>query len=110
MTITIKDLIYLLTYIISIITLFLSFKNNLENLSKQIRLLNNIIFGDKGSLNLIDQTTCKAHRDQIWLRVRQNEAATNMLLQKIEELNRNVLAIMITLNVKKPEMPVAHEK
>lgn len=103
MEITVKDIVYLLTYIISMITLFLTFRNRQYNISKGLKLLSNIVFGEKGSLNVIDQRTFNSQLDQIWTRIRQNEMTSNMMLQKIEELNRNVLAIMITLNVRIPK-------
>ena len=104
MTLTIKDAVYLLTYIITIISLFLTFRNHLYNISKQVKLISDVVFGDKGSLNVIDRPTLKINMDQVWDRIRQNEAAMNMILQEIKELNRNVMAIMFKLNINMPDM------
>lgn len=105
MEITIKDVLYLMTYFVTFITLILSMKNTQSNMTQEIKLLRNIIFGEKGSLNIVDQATLKAALDQVWIRIRHNEAAMNMILQEIKMLNRNVMAIMFKLKINMPDMP-----
>ena len=104
MTITIREAVYLLTYIITIISMFMVFRNHLYNISKQVKLINDIIFGDKGALNIVDARTLKTNMDPVWDRIRQDEAAMNMILQEIKDLNRKVMATMFKLNINMPEM------
>lgn len=100
-TITEKDIVYLVTYIITFISLLLAIKNSVKNQSRQIKLMKDVIFGEKGKLNLIDQDTLAKHLDQIWTRMRQNEMVAELVRNKMDDIDKNVLAIMIVLEIKK---------
>lgn len=102
MVLSIKEILFLIGYIITAISMFLSFRNNQRNHWRQIKSIKDVIFGEKGSLNLVDQKTLDHHLDLLWTRIRQNEAVINLINLKMDDMSDNILAIMITLNVKMP--------
>lgn len=99
MVITHKDIIYLVGYLITFITLFLSLKNDQRYIKKQIKIINDVIFADKGSLNLIDQRTLDRHLDHIWTRMRQTEASMNMILAKMDDLKEDTIEIKLKVKL-----------
>jgi len=102
MQLEVKDAIYFLGYFISIISVFLAFRNRLNNQEIELKRMQKILFGDKGFPNLIDKKTCKEHRDQVFSAIRRSENIMDQTLKKIDDLNRNVLTIMIHLQIKPP--------
>lgn len=102
MTLEIKDIIYLLVYIISMMSVFFSIRGRLHSIEKETGQVRRILFGDRGALNIIDVDTCRANRDQVFSAIRRGEQVQEMLLKRIEELNKNVLIIMVHLNIRSP--------
>lgn len=98
----VKDAVYLIIYVSSIISVFLSFKNRVMSLEKELRRNQKILFGEQGFPNLIDKKTCKEHRDQVFAAIRRSENVMDQALKKIDDLNKNVLTIMIHLQIKPP--------
>lgn len=109
MTLEVKDLVYLLTYIITIVSVFFSIRGRLSSIEKESGQVRRILFGDRGNLNIVDIETCKANRDQVFLAIRRNEQVQEMLLKRIEELNKNVLIIMVHLNIRSPNATALEE-
>ena len=99
---SLKDIIYVIAYISSVIGVFLAFRARLASLEREIKRNDRVIYGDQGKLNIIDEATCKAHRDIVFDRLRHSEKAAEMMLSKIDELNKNVLTILVYLNIKSP--------
>jgi len=104
MILTLKDLLYIGAYVVSIITLFAALRNDLKNNSMAIDHIRDIIFGDRGTLNLIDRRTCQANLDEVFAKIRQSENEKSIMLKEIKELNKNVLTIMITLKIHPEKM------
>lgn len=101
MTVDLKDAIYLITYIVSLISVFISFKSRLIGIENEFKRVISIIYAEKGSLNLVDVKTCKEHRDQVFTALRRSETVMEMALTKIETLNENVIEIMIHLDIRR---------
>lgn len=97
-----KDIVYIIINLTTIISVFLAFKNKVSNLEKENGQVRQIIFGDRGSLNLVDVKMCEKYRNEIFTAIRRGEQVNEMLLQRIEELHRNILVIMVSLDVKSP--------
>lgn len=98
MTLETKDIIYILVYIISLITLLLAQKNRISNLEREVRRGMKVLYKEAGALNIIDHDTCKRNRDEIFTAIRRSERAMEMLLGKLEELNKNVLLISFKMD------------
>lgn len=98
MTLETKDIIYILLYIISMISVFLAFKNRLSNVEKTVSRGMKVLYKEAGALNIIDHDTCKRNRDEIFTAIRRSERAMEMLLGKLEELNKNVLLISFKMD------------
>jgi len=106
MTVDLKDAIYLITYLVSLVSIFMSFKARLAAMESEFRKITSIIYAEKGSLNLIDVRTCKEHRDQVFTALRRSETVMEMALTKIEVLNENVLEIMIHLQIRREKKSI----
>jgi hypothetical protein len=83
-------------------SVFFSIRGRLNTIEKEAGQVRRILFGDRGNLNIIDVQACKANRDQVFLAIRRGEQVQEMLLKRIEELNKNVLIIMVHLNIRSP--------
>lgn len=101
MQVDLKDAIYLITYLVSLVSIFLTFKGRLMAMESEFKKITSIIYAEKGSLNLVDVRACKEHRDQVFTALRRNETAMEIALTKIEILNENVLEIMIHLQIRR---------
>lgn len=101
MQVDVKDAIYLITYLVSLISIFVTFKTRLQTIENEFKKLSGIIFAEKGSLNLVDVRSCKENRDQVFNALRRNESAMEIALTKIEILNENVLEIMIHMQIRR---------
>lgn len=102
MTLETKDIIYIIVYVVSVAGVFFAFKNKLNNVEKENGQVRRILFGDRGTLNLVDVKTCEKYRDEVFAAIRRGEQVNQMLLQKLEELAKNVIVIMVSLNIKSP--------
>lgn len=109
MTLDVKDIIYLMVYIISMVSVFFSIKSRLSDIEKETGNVSKILFGDRGTLNIIDKETCRGNRDQVFTAIRRGEQVQEMLLKRIEELNKNVLIIMVHLNIRSPNSTALDE-
>ena len=103
MTIELKDLIYLLIYIVSLITLLLALKNRVQNIEKELRRGMRVLYQEAGSLNVVDHATCKRHRDEIFTAIRRSEKTVEVLLFEIKDIKENMIIIMVHMGIKKPD-------
>jgi hypothetical protein len=99
MTVEIKDIVYLITYVITLISVFISFRARLASLERDIKRTSEILYADKGSLNVIDVAHCKQNRDEVFTAIRRSEKVIEMLVQEIKNLNENVLKIKVLLEL-----------
>lgn len=90
-TLDVKDIVYLLVYVISVVSVYYAQRNRIGNLEKENSQIKSIIYGDRGKLNIIDHDSCKRYRDEVFAAVRRNEQVNEMLLNEIKEINKNVL-------------------
>lgn len=97
-----EDIIYIIVYVITLMSIIFSLRSKLKSIEKDNRLLKNIIFGDKGKLNIIDCDLCKRNRDEVFTSIRKTESAIQMVIPKIDELRDNMLTMMIYLKIRGP--------
>lgn len=98
MTLEIKDIVYLISYALTVAALYFSFRNRLGNIEREMKRSNQVIYGDQGRLNLVDTQHCKEHRDNIHTAIRRGEKAVEMLLAKLDQMNENVLLISFKMD------------
>lgn len=99
MTLGLKDVIYILVYVVSVAAILIAFMNELKNIKKDSSLIKKILFADQGKLNLVDHQTCKQHQDQIYAAIRRSENAFAATAAEIKILNENVVRIMVILDI-----------
>lgn len=100
MNLELKDLVYLGTYFITILSVFFTIRNQIRDQGKDIKRIMDTLYGDKGSLNVVDVKTCKSQRDDVFNAIRRGESLANETSRRIESLNDNIIAIMVTLQIK----------
>ena len=112
MTLGTKDIVYLLTYIITLITMLIVIRSLLIEIRKDMRLVKNIIFGERGALNIVTQAILKAHLDEIWNKMRRTDQGVEMILRKVEGMDKNILILMVHQGIKSPDIvnPIDEKK
>lgn len=101
--IEVKDIFYLCANAIFVAGVILSMKTKITSLEREFKRHTKIMYSDKGKLNIVDVAACKEHRDQIFESIRRANNVMEQALRKIEELNKNVLTIMIYLQINPPD-------
>lgn len=99
MLIDIKDIIYLLTYVVSIVTIIMTFRHRLASNTLRIQALEAIISSDTGNLNLVDKTSCKENRDQIYKEVRRTENEVHKIAEDLKKVGKNITKIMFHFKI-----------
>jgi adenylate kinase len=102
MTLELKDIVYLITYILSFMGLLITTTSRLKSLEKKFYHQGKVIYGDRGKLNVIDADTCKKHRDDIFVAIRRNERINEMMISKLDYLNENILIIKAHMGIHTP--------
>lgn len=100
MTLGVKDVVYLLTFIVSLISILISLKGELRGIKGDIYRVMDTLYGDKGKLNVVDVHSCKCFRDDIFTAIRRGESAYRDTSLRMEKLNDNIIAIMVYLQIK----------
>lgn len=95
----VKDAIWALIYVVSFATVWNTYKNKLSNLEATLVLMKKVIYQKSGVLNLIDSQTCREHRATFKADLTKVENASELLNEKLDKINENVLIIMVHLNI-----------
>jgi hypothetical protein len=93
MSLTLKDAVYLLVYVVSIAGLYFKFNNRLINIEKARKREYSILWQNGGRLNLVDHKTCREFRDQIWDALRKCDSSSMAVLNKLEVINEKLIRI-----------------
>ena len=96
---TIKDIIYIITYFISIISVYFAARGRLANLENDSKLFKKILYKERGSLNLIDHEACKKNRDEVFSAIRRTERAMEMFADNLKDVNKNTIEIRMLLDI-----------
>lgn len=96
---TLKDMVYMAVYVASIAGLFATFRAGLSQLKASVDSIKNILFLEKGGLNIVDNYQCRTHRDTIHQNIRREAALTHEALQQIYYLNQNITKLMVHMKV-----------
>lgn len=99
-----KDVVYVVVYLLSMGGAFLTFRTRLGELERKVASDSCIIYGDRGTLNVIDRNTCEKHRLMLDERIRLAENYNQSISNDIRTLNGNVQLIMFHLNITPPNM------
>lgn len=91
----IKDIGYLLALATTIAT----FISRIRSVEEKTNRIMKALFQDCGTLNIITTESCKLSQNAIYTAIRRHENSVETLSNEIKQLNRNVLRIMIHLNI-----------
>lgn len=107
MTITYQILINIVVYAITVGFLYSKVSSKLRSHDEKIAKDNRVLYGQQGALNVIDQQTCKQHRDIIFAAIRRSEKASEMSLDELKQINKSLIKLetkiefMTEMNMKK---------
>ena len=96
---TLRDAIYIGINVSSVLGLLIGLKFRIQRTEASNKTLNNIIFQEKGGLNVVTNEVCKSHRDQIHNSIRREAGVTNEAFRQISCLNQNIIKMMVHMNL-----------
>jgi hypothetical protein len=82
--------------------MFFTLRSELHGLKKENGRIRKILFGDRGKLNLIDCATCEQHRALLETSLDRYSNALQMISGEVKDINKNVITIMVSQNIKSP--------
>ena len=94
-----KDIIYFIVFASSLATLWSSFGNRIKNTELAVSLLKRIIFKESGELAIMTSDGCDRKQAAIINDLAVTKRVMTDISEEIKELNKNVLIIMIHLNI-----------
>lgn len=94
-----KDIIYCIVLLVTVLTAWFTLKNKVNNLMKDMGLLKKIIFTESGLLNLLDTRTCREKRDEIKKSIESSNEAIKKMSDTITKMDSNIRLIMYKLKV-----------
>ena len=99
MTLGLKDVIYVLVYVVSIAGVFFAFKNELTNLKNEVRKEKSIIWQEGGRLNLVDHKACREYRDGIWQSMRKCDSVMDGMNTRLDSINEKIIRVLVKLEL-----------
>lgn len=99
MTITYQILINVVVYAVTVAVLYAGVKHRLDRLEENTKQDHGLLYGQQGSLNVIDQKTCKENRDIIFAAIRRSEKATEMMLVELREIKEALIELKVKLEL-----------
>lgn len=114
MILELKDIIYILVYVVSVTGFIVSFKyriskvaedakHRISKVAEDAKLAKRTLFRKDGTLNVLNQTACKEHREVIESDLKRESDTLKRAFRDIEFLNNNVIRIMIHLKIEGAE-------
>jgi len=99
MTIGLKDVLYFVVFAGTISGVWFTFKARIDNAEKAVSLLKKIIFKESGELALITTEACEIKQAAIQKSIDKYDKTLDKVLERLEELSKDVLIIMVHLNI-----------
>lgn len=100
-----RDVIYIAVYVATVAALFAGFKSRLNKLQESIESVKNILFLEKGGLNLVDNNKCKEHQDSVYQMIRRESEVTSDAIDQMQVMNQNMIKIMLHMNLEPVAAP-----
>lgn len=97
---TLKDYIYISCFIFSIAGAFFAFKYRVKRIEDNYVTVKNIIFLDKGGLNIVTNDVLAAKVFEIQKDIETEASLNAKTIDKIECLNENIIIIMTHMDLK----------
>jgi len=110
MEINLKDGVFIVVYLVTVVTLWNGFRNDILNNKKDItgnskdiqklsELFKKVMFSESGDVLLTTKKDCNKTQSEIANKLEAGESATKDAFKKIEEINLNVIRIMCHLEI-----------
>ena len=95
----IKELGYIVIWACSLTAMWVTLKGKVTNSERSLSLVRKILFKDSGELAVTTVDQCDRRQAQIQKSVDRSDAAYQDIKHEINELSRNILIIMVHLNI-----------
>lgn len=105
MEFSLRDLIYLSVYVATIAGFLTRTKSKITQLQQSIDSIKNILFLEKGGLNIVDNAKCKEHQDIVFEAIRREADVTRDALAQIRYMNMNLTRLMIHMKIEPVPTP-----
>lgn len=99
MTFELKDLVYLMLFAGSLVTIFTTFSNRVANVEKAVGLLKRVVFKESGELAFITTEVCNRREIDIQKAIDKSAQDVADMRNDIKEMSENILVIMVHLNI-----------
>lgn len=104
-TLQLKDVLIILTYVIGVISFFFSLKYHDKLRKKEIKELQDIVLPYKGASKVVNPKQCKEHRDNIHSIIRVEGAISRRALMRIDTLSENMQIMMLHMGLEPKRTP-----
>lgn len=99
MSIALKDAVWFIVYIVSMVSIFLAFRNEVKNLKNEVRKEKSIIWQEGGRLNLVDHKACREYRDAIWSSMRKCDSVMEGMNGRLDSINEKIIRVLVKLEL-----------
>lgn len=89
-----KDFIYIGIYVVSFVGLLAGFRYKIKKVEDSNVNMKNIIFEEKGGLNIVSNKSCKERRQSIHDIIDREAGITSNAIDKIDNLSANIHILM----------------
>ena len=99
MSIALKDAVWFIVYIVSMVSIFLAFRNEVKNLRDEVKKEKSIIWQEGGRLNLVDHKACREYRDAIWSSMRKCDNVMEGMNSRLDSINEKIIRVLVKLEL-----------
>lgn len=99
MSIALKDAVWFIVYIVSMVSIFLAFRNEVKNLKNEVKKEKSIIWQEGGRLNLVDHKACREYRDAIWSSMRKCDNVMEGMNSRLDSINEKIIRVLVKLEL-----------
>lgn len=99
MSIDLKDAVWFIVYIVSMVSIFLAFRNEVKNLKNEVKKEKSIIWQEGGRLNLVDHKACREYRDGIWQSMRKCDNVMEGMNTRLDSINEKIIRVLVKLEL-----------
>lgn len=99
MSIALKDAVWFIVYIVSMVSIFLAFRNEVKNLRDEVKKEKSIIWQEGGRLNLVDHKACREYRDAIWSSMRKYDNVMEGMNSRLDSINEKIIRVLVKLEL-----------
>lgn len=99
MTFGLKDVIYFVSFGVSIGVVWMTFSNRISNVEKSMDLVKKVIFKKSGELSFMTIEAYTQREVAIQKALDKSDTSIDEMKEEIREMSQNILVIMVHMNI-----------